>query len=117
MNIFARFFARVAAVFVLLATFSLAAININTASEAELATLKGIGPVKAKAIVEYRTATPFKSIEDLKNVKGIGPKIFDAIKDQIVTEDLPADAAAAPAAATPADAAKPAADAKAEEKK
>ena len=49
-----------------------AAININTATEAELDKLPGIGPVKAKAIVEERKKNgAFKSIEDIKRVKGI----------------------------------------------
>ena len=53
------------------AAFSLAAVNINTASSAELEALPGIGPAKAKSIVEYRQKNgAFKSVEELKNVKG-----------------------------------------------
>ena len=59
-------------------------ININTASLEELITLNGLGEAKAKSIIEYRTNTSlFNTIEDLLNVKGIGQKIFDGIKDFI----------------------------------
>ena len=59
-------------------------ININTASLGELDTLAGIGPKTGQAIIAYREANgPFRRAEDLMNVKGIGPKKFDAIKDDI----------------------------------
>ncbi len=59
-------------------------ININTADEATLDTLPGIGPSKAKRIIEYREQNgPFKSIEELKNVSGIGEKTFEQLKDLI----------------------------------
>lgn len=49
------------------------AVNINTATESELMSLDGVGLVKAKAIIEYRTTNgPFTSAESLTNVKGIG---------------------------------------------
>ena len=52
------------------AAFSLAAVNINTASSAELEALPGIGPAKAKAIVEYRQKNgAFKSVEELNKLK------------------------------------------------
>lgn len=52
-------------------------VDINTANVEELATLKGIGAKKAQAIVEYRTTNKcFKSLEELKDVKGIGNSIF-----------------------------------------
>jgi competence protein ComEA len=58
-----------------------AAVNINTATKEELDSLPGIGPVKAQAIVDYRTKNgPFKSIDDLKKVSGIGEATFDKIK-------------------------------------
>ena len=68
--------------------FNLAApagpININTATPQQLETLPGIGPTLAQRIVDYRTANgPFKSIEDVKNVKGIGDSLFEKIKDSI----------------------------------
>jgi len=64
-----------------------AVININTASAEELATLEGIGDVIAQGIVEHRTANgPFATIEDIKNVKGIGDAKFEKIKEQIVVK-------------------------------
>lgn len=60
-------------------------INLNTASATELDQgLTGIGPALAERIIEYRTANgPFTSIEQLKDVSGIGDKKFEAIKDRI----------------------------------
>lgn len=59
-------------------------VNINTADETELMTLTGIGPAKASAIVKYRTEQGvFQTIEDLKNISGIGQKTFDALSDSI----------------------------------
>ncbi|NLM09418.1 MAG: ComEA family DNA-binding protein [Clostridiaceae bacterium] len=59
-------------------------ININTADANTLVRLHGIGEVKAKAIIEYREQNgPFKTIEEIKNVKGIGEATFLKIKDRI----------------------------------
>ena len=59
-------------------------ININTATVEELCQLPGIGEVTAKAIIEYRElAGEYECIEDIQNVKGIGPKKFNAIKYNI----------------------------------
>ena len=58
-------------------------ININTTDPDELCELEGIGETLAERIIEYRTATPFSAVEDLMNVKGIGQKKFDAIKNNI----------------------------------
>ena len=59
-------------------------ININTASESELVKINGIGPAKAKAIISYREENGgFGSIEDIKNVSGIGEGTFLKIKDYI----------------------------------
>ncbi len=59
-------------------------ININTATAEELDKLPGIGPSIAKAIIDYRTANgPFKTIEDINDVKGIGDVLFAKIKDSI----------------------------------
>ena len=59
-------------------------ININTASMSDLDTLSGVGPSTAKAIIDYRTKNgPFGSIEDLLNVRGIGPAKLDAMREQV----------------------------------
>src|SRR4249919_1656094 len=64
--------------------FALAAVNINTATVQELEVLNGVGPVKAQAIVDHRKANgPFKSVEQIKDVKGIGDATFDKIKGDI----------------------------------
>lgn len=60
-------------------------ININSADLETLQKLPGIGEVKAKAIIEYREQNgKFESIDELKNVKGIGEKTFDKIKGLVV---------------------------------
>jgi len=58
-------------------------ININNASKEELMSLQGIGESKALNIINYRNKTPFKSIDDLKNVEGIGESLFETIKNNI----------------------------------
>lgn len=59
-------------------------ISINTATKEQLMTLSGIGESKAIAIIEYRqTNGEFKSIEDIKNVSGIGDSLFEKIKEHI----------------------------------
>jgi len=58
-------------------------IDINTASSSELTELPGIGPTKADAIVEYRkNSGPFKNVDDLANVKGIGAKTVDKLRSK-----------------------------------
>lgn len=62
-------------------------VNINTATEAELTELSGIGAKKAQAIIEYRQVNgSFQSVEQLQEVKGIGLKLFERIKDQVVVQ-------------------------------
>ena len=68
-------------------SFLFAAVNINNASKEELMTLKGIGETTAEAIIEYRKKNKFTKIEDIKNVKGIGDKKFEAIKKDIEVKD------------------------------
>lgn len=59
-------------------------VNINTASATELQKLNGIGEKKAQQIIAYRQEKGgFKSIDELKEVSGIGDKTFAAIKDQL----------------------------------
>lgn len=61
-----------------------AKVDINTATAEQLEALPGIGPSIAGSIVKHREMQgPFKSIEDLKSVKGIGEKKFAAIQDKI----------------------------------
>src|SRR5262245_26060544 len=61
-----------------------AKVNINTASAEELTTLPGIGPSYAPTIVEHREKNgPFRKIEDLLSVRGIGDKTYERIKDRI----------------------------------
>ncbi|MGO1712918.1 MAG: ComEA family DNA-binding protein, partial [Senegalia sp. (in: firmicutes)] len=58
-------------------------ININTADNASLESLPGIGKVKANNIIEYRAKTKFIKIEDIMNVDGIGEKTFENIKNKL----------------------------------
>lgn len=58
-------------------------ININTASKEELETLTGIGSSKAESIIKYRETNKFNSIEDIKNVNGIGEALYEKIKNLI----------------------------------
>ena len=68
-----------------------AGVNINTATKDELVALPGIGPAKAQAIVDYRKANgPFKSVDDLKNVKGIGAKRLEKLRNDVSVGGPPA---------------------------
>lgn len=59
-------------------------ININTATLEELQKINGVGEVKAKSIIEYREKNGgFKSIDEMKNIEGIGDKTFEKMKDKI----------------------------------
>jgi competence protein ComEA len=73
-----------------------AGVNINTATMDELVALPGIGPAKAQAIVDYRKANgPFKSVDDLKNVKGIGAKRLEKLRNDVSVGGPPARVAVA----------------------
>ena len=66
------------------ATAAFAKVNINTATVQELTTLPGIGQAKAEAIIKHREANgPFKTVDQLNDVKGIGDKILESIKPEI----------------------------------
>jgi len=61
-----------------------AALDLNKATQSELESVKGIGPAKAKAIVEYREKNgAFKSMDDLAQVKGFGKATVAKLKDQV----------------------------------
>ena len=60
------------------------AVNLNTATQAELESLKNIGPAKAQAIIDYRKKSGgFKTVEDLNNVPGFGDKTMVNLKSEI----------------------------------
>ena len=65
-------------------------VDINTATQANLETLPGIGPVIAADIIAYReTEGNFSTIEDLQKVPGIGPATFEKIQDLITVQGEP----------------------------
>lgn len=64
-----------------------ARVNVNVASVEELVRLPGIGPSLAQAIVERRTRSPFQRPEELRDVKGIGDRLYERLKDQITVGD------------------------------
>jgi len=65
-------------------------ININTASQALIEQLPGIGPSKAVSIITYRQEHgPFTKIDDIQNVPGIGTGLFNSMKDLITVNSLP----------------------------
>ncbi|MFC4158058.1 ComEA family DNA-binding protein [Chitinimonas lacunae] len=70
----------------LLSVATLATVNINSAPQTELEGLKGIGPAKARAIIDYRSKNgPFKSVDELEKVSGIGRATLDKIRPEIST--------------------------------
>lgn len=63
---------------------AMAAVNINTATKEELTSLKGIGDKRAQEIINYRTKNgPFKTVDDLGKVPGIGPGILKQIRSNV----------------------------------
>ncbi len=58
-------------------------VNINKAGLDELTSLPSIGPARAQDIIDYRQAGPFKSLEELKKIPGIGDKTFEKLKDKV----------------------------------
>ena len=84
-------------ILVLISSISLAyaAVNLNTATVDELDGVKGIGPSKAKAIVDHRSKNgPFKSVDDLKGVKGFGEKSVARLRGELTVGEGGAKAAA-----------------------
>lgn len=75
-------------------------LNVNTATMAELMAIKGIGEVKARAIIEHREKHgPFKTVDELKNVDGIGDKLLATLRSQVTVGDQPPSAPQPPPAA------------------
>jgi competence protein ComEA len=65
-------------------TAAIATVNLNTATQAQLETLPGIGAASAKRIIEYRQKNGgFRKVEELMNVKGIGEKSFLKLKQHL----------------------------------
>ena len=65
------------------------AVNINTAGKAELMSVRGIGEKRAEAIIAYRDQNgPFKSVDDLESVQGIGPAILKDNRDSLTVGDV-----------------------------
>lgn len=62
-------------------------VNINTASINDLMSLPGIGEVYAKRIIDYRNDKTFASVEEIKNIEGIGDKTFEKIKNLITIDN------------------------------
>jgi competence protein ComEA len=75
-----------------------ATVDLNTASSTELQTVKGIGPKKAEAIIEFRKKNgQFKSVDDLDKVPGFGKATVDKVKKDITVGNAKAAAAGQPA--------------------
>ena len=98
----------------LAAQLAAAAVNLNTATKEELIAVTGIGPARAQAILDYRAQHGgFKSVDELKDDKGIGARRFESLKaeftvTQPAAKPAPRAEAMAQAIATKGEAAKPA---------
>lgn len=82
----------------LFSSLAMAAVDLNTASKEELTSVKGIGPKKAAAIVEYRKKNgSFKSVDDLNNVHGFGDKTVAKLRGDLTVSGGAAEKPAAKA--------------------
>jgi len=61
-------------------------LNLNTASAEELATLPGIGPITAQKIITHREAAPFETVDDLRNVHGIGEGRLESMRPHVTVQ-------------------------------
>ncbi len=77
----------IAAVSLLFTSLVWAQVNINSANAETLQSLNGIGKAKAEAIIKHReTHGPFRSLEELTEVKGIGDKMLEKIRAELIVE-------------------------------
>ena len=96
------------------AQLAAAAVDLNTATREELIAVNGIGPARAQAILDYRAQHgTFKSVDELKDVKGIGARRFETLKSEFTVaptgaKPTPRAEAKAQAIATKGEAGKPA---------
>jgi competence protein ComEA len=67
-------------------------IDVNTAAVEQLQRLPGVGPGLAQRIVEYRAERPFRSVDDLRRVRGIGAKTLERLRPHVVVAGPPAPA-------------------------
>ena len=74
---------KILAMLVLGFSFMFGAVDINNADKSELMSLKGVGAKKADTILAYSASHCFKSINELQNVKGIGPKFIEKNKSEL----------------------------------
>lgn len=65
--------------------FAATPVDLNSANQAQLETVNGIGPVKAKAVIEYRAKNgPFKSVDDLQKVTGFGKVSVGKLRSEVM---------------------------------
>lgn len=70
-------------------SIAMAAVNLNTATKDDLDKVTGIGPVKAQAIIDYRKKNgPFKSVDELENVKGFGSKSVKKVRSELTVNGV-----------------------------
>jgi competence protein ComEA len=75
--------------FVISTSIAIAAVNLNTATKEDLDKVKGIGPVKAQAIIDYRKKNgPFKNVDELENVKGFGGKSVKRVRSELTVNGV-----------------------------
>jgi competence protein ComEA len=87
----------IALAFAVASQLAAAAVNLNTATKEELIAVSGIGPARAQAIIDYRTQHGgFKSIDELKDVKGIGARRVDQLKTELTVTPVTAKTPARP---------------------
>jgi competence protein ComEA len=67
-----------------------ALVNLNSATQAQLESVQGIGPAKARAIIDYRSKMgPFRSVDDLKKVTGFGEKTVARMRPELTAGNRP----------------------------